>query len=304
MSNLSNFWSSFFGFLPIWSRRNQFSLCGAVAVFFVAFSAGLSAQTAAAAVTNSNADNSVVHPWVATSPRTAEAYFTNLKDGAVVESPFLARFGLSMRGLVPAGKTVGRAGHHHLLINRPLPLDFKKPLPFDDQYIHFGKGQMEKMLDLPPGKYELRLLLADQGHIPYFVYSKPLSLTVSKRNTGIKPEEILGQPRIELLGLTSGQAVRGPFRMQFHASGYNVAHSDAKVPDTGHFRLTLESAGRKAEVLNFSGGQTEVWLNPPIGNFSMQLEFVSNAAGNAVVSKAKPLQVRISDSALGQVGAI
>ena len=271
-------------------------------MFFAASSAGVFAQTALTE-NKANTDESISHPWVSVSPRTAETYFTNLKDGAVVESPFLARFGLSMRGLVPAGKTAGRAGHHHLLINQPLPLDFKKPLPFTDQYIHFGKGQMEKVVDLPPGKYELRLLLADQGHIPYFVYSKPLSVTVTKRNTGVKPDDILGQPRIELLGLSSAEAVRGPFRVQFHASGYNVSDASTKAPDTGHFRLTLEHPGRKAEVLNFLGGQTEVWLNPPPGSYNMQLEFVSNAAGNAVVTKAKPLPITVSNGALNQVAS-
>ena len=291
-------------FSKIWCGFTRFVLLSAAVLSFAAFSAGGFAQTVAPEVGKITADETITHPWVTSSPRTAETYFTNLKDGAVVESPFLARFGLSMRGLVPAGKTAGRAGHHHLLINQPLPLDFKKPLPFTDQYIHFGKGQMEKMVDLPPGKYELRLLLADQGHIPYFVYSKPVSVTVSKRNTGIKPEEILGPPRIELMGLASGEAVRGPFRMQFHASGYNVANADVKAPETGYFRLTLEPKGRKPEVLNFSGGQTEVWLNPPSGNYSMQLDFVSNAPGNAVITKAKPMQVSVSNSAPGQVGAL
>ena len=273
-------------------------------MFFAACSANAFAQTATPGASKASADETVTHPWVAAPPHTAESYFTNLKDGAVVESPFLARFGLSMRGLVPAGKTAGRAGHHHLLINQPLPLDFKKPLPFTDKYIHFGKGQMEMMVDLPPGKYELRLLLADQAHIPYFVYSKPLSVTVSKRNAGIKSEAILGQPRIELMGMTPGEPVRGPFRVQFHASGYNVAHEEAKVPDTGHFRLTLEPAGRKAEVLNFNGGQTEAWLNPPPGNYNLQLEFVSNASGNAVIAKARSLQVPVSNSAPSQIGAL
>lgn len=66
-----------------------------------------------------------------------------------------------MRGLIPAGHTVGLAGHHHLLINQALPLDFTKPLPFTEKYIHFGKGQMETVVDLAPGRYELRLVLAD-----------------------------------------------------------------------------------------------------------------------------------------------
>ena len=286
------------------SSAARHAMCSAAAVLLAVCSAGVFAQTAAPGLGKPSADETITHPWMASSPRTAETYFTNLKDGAVVESPFLARFGLSMRGLVPAGKTVGRAGHHHLLINQPLPLDFKKPLPFTDQYIHFGQGQMEKMVDLPPGKYELRLLLADQGHIPYFVYSKPLAVTVSKRKLDVKPETVTGQPRIELMGLSSGAAVRGPFRVQFHASGYNVSHVGAKAPDTGHFRLILEPMGRKAEVLNFTGGETEVWLNPPPGNYKMELEFVSNAADSAVLTKAKPLQVPVSNDAPGQLGAV
>ena len=121
------------------------------------------------------------HSWTAVPPANEpSAYFTNLKDGDVRETPFVARFGLSMRGLVPAGQTAGRAGHHHLLIDQDLPLDFTKPLPFTDNYIHFGKGQMETVLNLPPGTYKLRLVLADKGHIPYFVFSKPLRLTESK----------------------------------------------------------------------------------------------------------------------------
>ncbi len=282
----------------------KFARCSVAAVVFAACAVTAFAQTAAPTAAKANPDEVLAHPWVAASSRPAETYFTNLKDGDVVESPFLARFGLSMRGLVPAGHAAGRAGHHHLLINQPLPLDFKKPLPFTDKYIHFGKGQMEMLVDLPPGKYELRLLLADQGHIPYFVYSKPLSLTINKRNNDVKPASLIGAPRIELTGLDAGEAVRGPFRVQFHASGFNVGHADAKLPDTGYFRLTVEPAGRKAEVLAFSSGQTEVWLNPPPANYNLQLEFVSNAPGNAVLTKAKPLQINVSNNAAGQIGAL
>ena len=66
----------------------------------------------------------LTHPWVVPPPsRQPEGYFTNLKDGDKVNSPFVARFGLAMRGIVPAGKTAGTAGHHHLLVNQALPLD-------------------------------------------------------------------------------------------------------------------------------------------------------------------------------------
>ena len=50
------------------------------------------------------------HPWVLPPPNNQPAtYFVNLKDGDIKETPFVARFGLSMRGLLPAGKTAGRA---------------------------------------------------------------------------------------------------------------------------------------------------------------------------------------------------
>lgn len=215
-------------------------------------------------------------------------------DGATLEAPFVARVGLSMCGLVPAGKTAGRAGHHHLLVNQALPLDFKKPLPFTEQYIHFGKGQMELVANLPPGTYDLRLLLADQGHIPYFVYSKPLKITISKQNKDITPASLQGAPRVELLGPADRETLKAPFRVQFHASGYNVSHASPKMPDTGHSRLMLERVGRKPEVLNFTGGQTETWLSPPPGDYTMRLELVSNTAADSVLSTAKPTAVSVA----------
>ena len=268
---------------------NFLSRCAVVLLLAAAIPA--SAQTAPAVAEEADF---VVHPWVVPSARSAETYFTNLKDGATLETPFVARFGLSMRGLVPAGKTAGRAGHHHLLVNQALPLDFKKPLPFTDQYIHFGKGQMEMVVNLAPGTYDLRLLLADQGHIPYFVYSKPLKVTISKQNKSVTPASVQGAPRVELLSPADRETVKTPFHVQFHASGYNVSHAAPKIADTGHFRLTLERAGRKAEVLNFTGGQTETWLNPPPGDYTMRLELVSNTAGNSVMSAAKPSSMSVA----------
>jgi len=232
------------------------------------------------------------HPWlVPPANLQPNAHFTNLKDGDVIESPFVARFGLAMRGIVPAGKTVGRAGHHHLLVNQSLPMDFKKPLPFNDQYIHFGKGQMEAVLNLKPGKYNLTLLLADEGHIPYFVYSRPVQITVVKQNPGVSTAAVQGRPRVEILGLTDGATVQDAFRVGFHASGLNVSHQAAGVADTGHFRLTMERKGGKPEVISFIGGQTETWVEPPEGDYSLRLDLVNNQSG-AVMASSTPVRVR------------
>ena len=265
-------------------------LCGAATL-----SALLLAGTANAQSTDGATDSlePALHPWIYPAPRSTETYFTNVKDGGVYETPLVVRFGLSMRGLVPAGKVAGRAGHHHLLVNQDLPLDFKKPLPFTDKYIHFGKGQMEMVLNLPPGRYDLRLLLADQGHIPYFVFSKPLNITISKQNPSVTPASVQGPPRVELLSPANNETLRSPFRVQFHASGYNVSHALPKLADTGHFRLTMERTGRKPEIIHFMEGQTETWLNPPVGDYSLRLEWVNNIDGSKVVKTASSSAISV-----------
>jgi hypothetical protein len=257
-----------------------------IAACLMACASWAAAQAPAAA----EAADLAAHPWVVPPPNwSAEAYFTNLKDGVTLEAPFVARFGLSMRGIVPAGQTAGRAGHHHLLIDQPLPLDFKKPLPFTEHYIHFGKGQMESVVDLPPGTYTMRLVLADQGHIPCFVYSKPLRFTVSKQNKSVAPPSLLGEPRVEVLSPADHAAVQLPLRVQLHASGFNVSHAGPKVAGTGHFRLTLERRGQKAEVIELEGGQTELWLSPPKGDYTARLELMNNVASGNVLARAKPV---------------
>ncbi len=218
-----------------------------------------------------------LHPWQAALPRlTAEAYFTNLHQGDKIETPFLVKFGLSGGwGLAPIAKPIsGKSGHHHLLVNRDLPLDFKQALPFTDQYIHFGKGQMETVLNLAPGQYQLRLLLADDKHLPYFVYSKPMTITVTKKNT-TDPKSLV-VPGLSLA--VEGRSVKRPFRVQFHVSGLNVAHQTQKEKDTGHFRLTVSSGtASKSAVMDFVNGQTEVWLEPPLGEYTLKLDFLDNA---------------------------
>ena len=242
------------------------------------------------AQTKNGPTDDLLSSWIVPAPNPDPlAYFTNLKDGDVRQSPFVARFGLSMRGLVPAGQTAGRAGHHHLLVNRGLPLDFKKPLPFTDQYIHFGKGQMETVLNLAPGSYTFRLVLADQGHIPYFVYSKPVTVTVSTQTKDVAPAAVQGPPRVELLGLTENAMLRSPFRLQFHASGLNVSDAAPKIAGTGHFRLTVERPGHKPEIAQFTQGQTEVWLNPPEGRYSLRLDLIDNVSGSRMASLAQPV---------------
>lgn len=226
-------------------------------------------------------------PWQAAPPRlTAEAYFTNLKDGDQIETPYLVKFGLSAGwGLAPIAQPGrARSGHHHLLINRDLPLNFKEALPFNEQYIHFGKGQMETVLTLAPGTYTLRMLLADQKHLPHFVFSKPTRITVT-RKTSVDPKTL------SVKGLSiglEGATQRNPFRVQFHASALDVAHRAQGIANTGHFRLTATPERGAPAVLEFPDGQTEVWLSPPVGNYTLQLDLMDNVnPGKTLVEPAR-----------------
>jgi hypothetical protein len=114
------------------------------------------------------------------SPAGAEAYIISPKDGAKVHGPVLVQFGLKGMGIAPAGIKMENTGHHHLLIDTEAPADLGAPLPTTDKIMHFGKGQTETTLHLPPGKHTLQLLLGDQNHVPHNppVMSKKITITV------------------------------------------------------------------------------------------------------------------------------
>ena len=95
-----------------------------------------------------------------------KVYFINIKDGDVLKSPFLVQFGLSGKGIAPAGIDIPNTGHHHLLINID-QIDYALPIPSSKQHLHFGLGQTETTLDLIPGKYKLQLVLGDKYHVPH-----------------------------------------------------------------------------------------------------------------------------------------
>jgi len=116
------------------------------------------------------------------APAGAVIYIIKPADGARVKSPVTVLFGLSGMGVAPAGVKFDNTGHHHLLIDTGLPADLTLPLPATDSIRHFGKGQTETTLELPPGKHTLQLLFADYTHTPFTpnVASKKITITVTK----------------------------------------------------------------------------------------------------------------------------
>jgi hypothetical protein len=234
-----------------------------------------------------------LHPWVVPAPRLVkETYFSNLQDGAAIETPFLLKFGLTGMGIAPIVKPVSMTGHHHLLVNRDLPLDFSKPLPFNDQYIHFGKGQMETVLTFPPGKYQLRLVLADDKHIPNFVYSKPINITVTKKNDNVDPKTLVSKS-VAIQIPRNGDKLATPFRVAMHASGMNVSNTALREAGSGHFRLRVKPDGGREEVIALDNGFTEVWLKPPPGAYSARVEFIDNVSTTQVLASSEPIAFKV-----------
>ncbi|WP_201007221.1 DUF4399 domain-containing protein [Pseudomonas cichorii] len=114
------------------------------------------------------------------SPAGAEVYIISPKDGETVTSPFKVQFGLKGMGVAPAGVDIPETGHHHLLIDVKDEPAANAPLPTTDNIRHFGKGQTETVLSLPPGSHTLQLLLGDKSHIPLnpTVESKKITINV------------------------------------------------------------------------------------------------------------------------------
>jgi hypothetical protein len=116
------------------------------------------------------------------SPAGAEVYIVSPANGARVKNPVVVRFGLQGMGIAPAGVKFDNTGHHHLLVDTAAPPDLSLPLPATEKILHFGKGQTETSLTLPPGRHTLQLLLGDQNHIPHSppVLSQTITITVVK----------------------------------------------------------------------------------------------------------------------------
>jgi hypothetical protein len=88
-------------------------------------------------------------------------------------------FGTRNFGVAPAGVDKANTGHHHLLIDTDLP-PLDEAIPNDKNHLHFGAGQTETYIDLPPGTHTLQLLMGDANHVPFDppVMSKKITIHV------------------------------------------------------------------------------------------------------------------------------
>ena len=113
------------------------------------------------------------------SPPGARVFFVTPADGDTVSNPVRIEFGIEGMSVVPAGDDTEHSGHHHLIIDAPLP-DPGLPVPASDNYIHFGDGSTATERTMEPGQHTLQLILGDHLHIPHDppVVSDVITITV------------------------------------------------------------------------------------------------------------------------------
>jgi hypothetical protein len=114
------------------------------------------------------------------APENAVAYIVWPPDGAVISGGrFWLRMGLRNMGVAPKGVKMANVGHHHVLIDTGLPA-MDQQIPNDRNHVHFGAGETEARIELPPGKHTLQLLLGDDNHIPHQppIHSNVITVTV------------------------------------------------------------------------------------------------------------------------------
>ena len=104
-----------------------------------------------------------------------ELYFKSPLNGFKSKAKeFKVEFGSKNIHISPAGVKVEKlkkcfvSGHHHLIINGAYDVldNPSQSIPYGKNILHFGGGQTEANLSLPPGKYSLQLALGDYEHRP------------------------------------------------------------------------------------------------------------------------------------------
>jgi hypothetical protein len=119
---------------------------------------------------------------LAQTPAPSDAYLYIIwpNDGQVIRGAFWCRFGLRNMGIARAGDKTPNAGHHHLFVDVNEPIRPGDVIPSDKNHIHYGAGQSEARVELPPGRHTLQLVLGDADHKIFnpVVASKKITVTV------------------------------------------------------------------------------------------------------------------------------
>ncbi len=214
------------------------------------------------------------------SAAKARIYFIDLKDGATIPSKVKIRFGIDNMEIAPAGVAKPNTGHHHLLIDTPLP-PLDQPIPSDFNHIHFGGGQTEAEITLPAGEHTLQLLLGDQAHIPHVppVVSEIIHVRVDAATVAKTRTPAPAGASVSLIEPADGATVERKVTVKFGVSGMELAPAGTSKPNSGHHHLLIDTPlpALDREIpsdlnhLHFGRAQTETEITLAPGDHTLQL---------------------------------
>ena len=227
------------------------------------------------------------------SPPGAAVYFIDLKNGDTIAPKTRIHFGLRGMGVAPAGSDRENSGHHHLLIDTALP-PLDQPIPNDFNHLHFGAGQTEAEVELPPGRHTLQLLFGDKNHIPHTppLMSDRIEVLVAEA-AGAAPARSPATPssgavprhpsppgaKVYFEYPTDGMAVPLTFTVRFGLVKMGIAPAGVEKANSGHHHLLIdaplppfdEPIPNDPNHLHFGGGQTEAPVTLTRGRHTLQL---------------------------------
>jgi hypothetical protein len=217
-------------------------------------------------------------------------FFVDLTDGAKLPLKSVIKFGISGMVVAPAGTQTANTGHHHLLIDTPLPA-LDREIPSDLNHLHFGRGQTSAEVTLSPGEHTLQLLLGDYQHVPHDppVMSNVVRVTVSDSAAAGVAQAASPSGRqpsppdaaVYFVYPHNGERIYPKSTIRFGLRNMGVAPAGVSKPNTGHHHLIIDADTPPLDApipsdpnhLHFGGGQTEVKLNLTPGEHTLQLIF-------------------------------
>lgn len=215
-------------------------------------------------------------------------------DGAEVSSTFEVEMAADGITIEPAGEIHEGAGHFHILVDT----GFVAPgglIPFDEQHLHFGKGQLTTTLELAPGVHVLRLQAANGAHLALTgaQYQDIITVTVAG--------ESVVAPAVRFVTPQDGDVVSPIFDVEMAAEGIVIEPAGEIHEGAGHFHILVDTDFVAAgdlipfdeQHLHFGKGQLTTTLELEPGSHALRLQ-AANGAHIALAGESYRDQITVT----------